>query len=175
MGQENNGTYNEETFLAMEQVVLNKLSQAFQEAMALRSAGKTEAAEKALLEILKLEPRLAEPRIELAHIAFSNGDIEQAESQTRQALNSLRANGQWTEDLKPEVLLSYTLNLLGEILISRFNERSVDEDDFTQYETAWNEAASLFSQAVEVDPENREARSNVLRFAPVKRSRKSTD
>ena len=74
------------------------------EAMAARAAGKDDIAKTIFEEILRGEPRLAEPRLELAHMAALVEDWDEAQTQARLAVDILRRGGQWTEDVEPRVL-----------------------------------------------------------------------
>jgi hypothetical protein len=92
-------------------------------AMKLRAKGDDAGAATLLRAILQDEPRLPEPRLELAHLAALRDDWEEAEGHARLAVAALRQGGQWTE-LGAEVLLSFALNLLGEYGLPRWRMTS---------------------------------------------------
>ncbi len=128
------------------------------EAMKLRSEG---AADKALLvyhEILQVDPRLAEPRLELAHMAAEQEQWEEAEEQARAALDALRRGGQWTADVTESQLLSFAMNLLAEIIYRSVQDGDLIFRDEARFKARWNEAAGLFAEALRTDPENEDAR-----------------
>ena len=64
-----------------EEAHLEELESRLMEALKLRRDGQTEKATEELRYILKVEPRLAEPRMELASIALQSGQWEEAEAQ----------------------------------------------------------------------------------------------
>jgi tetratricopeptide (TPR) repeat protein len=146
---------------------LPALAERFAQAMALRGEGRDQDAAPVLHDILRADPRLAEPRLELAHIAAVAGDWEEAEGHARVALEILRNGGQWTDDVEPNVVLAFAANLLGEVLF-----RSVEDGDlFLSHHDAflrrWNEAAGLFEEAAQLDPTQAEARANAARVRPL--------
>lgn len=158
-------------FLDLEREALVELVPVFEKALGLRQEGNEKKAEQLLRVILKVEPRLAEPRMEIAHIATSRGDREEAEEQLRFAIDVLRSHGQWTLDLEPDALMSYALNFLGEVVISAFDDADSDEIDDAFIEI-WNEAAGLFAEATKLDPKNQDAAANAAR---VRRIAEGTD
>lgn len=131
-----------------------KLAQAF----TLRSEGKHEDAAVLLREVLHADPRLPEPRLELAHIAAEAGDWEEAEGQARQAVALLRAGGQWTAVMGPAQLLAFAINLLGEVIYRALEDSDLIFRDASLFTEGWNEAAALFAEAHRLDPANTDAR-----------------
>ncbi len=131
-----------------------KLARAF----TLRGEGKHDEAADLLREILQADPRLPEPRLELAHIAASKGDWEEAEGQARAAVEILRAGGQWTAAMSPPQLLAFAINLLGEVLYRALEDSELIFRDEALFNTGWNEAAALFAEATKLDPANQDAR-----------------
>ena len=144
---------------------LEDLERAFFKAMQLRESGDEAGCAEALREILKAEPRLAEPRLELAHILLMENRFEEAEEHARLAATSLRAGGQWTKDVDPSALLSFALNMHGETIARHLEEGDLFLTDREQFEARWNSAAALFGEAAALDPNNAEARRNATRFA----------
>lgn len=136
-------------------------------ALKLRADGRNDEARKVLQEILLAEPRLAEPRLELAWLGAAREDWEEAEAQARLAVEILEAGGQWSDDLEPDQMLAFALTLLGEVLVRPLEEGDlflVDRGAFTEQ---WNEAAALFQRAVKLDEENEDARRNRSRYRPI--------
>lgn len=134
------------------------LERRFLEAIEARREGRTDRAQDLLRAVLKEDPRLAEPYLELATMAGDAGDLDEAEALARTALEVLRQGGQWIADLSEGELMGFALNLLGEIVMRQAEERVFG--DPSAFRTRWNEAASLFAQACAEDPENEDARRN---------------
>lgn len=151
-----------------ERVVLVQLAEIFDYAMTLRQDGESEEAEKQLRGILETEPRLAEPRLELAHVALDRDDFEEAEEQARYAVSLLEAGGQWTREIDPPVLLAYAYNLLGEVLIASLEATEETVENRKAYVQAWNEAAGLFQKAAEHDGDDDRIAGNVARYRFIK-------
>ena len=143
---------------------LAELEPKMMEAMSARAEGKDGAAKAIFEDILKAEPRLAEPRLELAHIAAVAEDWDEAQTQARLAVDILRRGGQWTEDVEPRALLAFALNLLGELIVRTLEEGDLFLTDRARFQMTWNEAAAIFDEALEVDPECVEARRNRTRY-----------
>ena len=143
------------------------LAKSMQKALKLREKGENARATTLFREILLAEPRLAEPRLELAWLAAEASDWDEAEQQARMAVEILEAGGQWNDDLSPPQLLAFALTMLGEVIVRPLEEGDlflVDREGFTR---RWNEAAELFSKAVELDGENEDARRNRSRYRPI--------
>jgi tetratricopeptide (TPR) repeat protein len=158
---------NGQDFFNTESETLDTLAMAFEKALDLRREGQEKRAELALHGILQIEPRLAEPRLELAHFALARGEADEAEEQARLAIETLRAGGQWTLDLPANRLLAYALNLLGEALSQRLETANELLDDRDAFLAAWNEAAALFDEAMSLDPTNDDAAENAQRVRPI--------
>jgi len=146
---------------------LGSLEVAMARAFELMQEGKQAEASDLFRQILQVEPRLAEPRLELAHLAASNEEWEEDEAQARSAVQTLRAGGQWTLDLEADVLLAFAINLLGEILVRAIEGSDLIFHDRGQFNTVWNEAAALFREAQGLDPANEDARSNATHHRPI--------
>jgi len=133
-------------------------------AMSAREQGKESEAKKLFEEVLQAEPRLAEPRLELAHMAAMAEDWEEAQTQARLAVEILERGGQWTEDVEPAVLLGFALNLLGELIVRPLEEGDLFLTDRPRFNASWNEASAMFARAIEADSENVDARRNATRY-----------
>lgn len=153
--------------LAWDQSVLDALTPKMQSALAFRQDGQDVRAEKLFREILRSEPRLAEPRLELAHLAAAREDWVEAQAQARIAVTTLMAGGQWTIDVEPGPLLSFAMNLLGETLVRSIEGGDLFLRDKDRFEAIWNEASVLFGQARKLDPTNEDARRNAVRYRPL--------
>lgn len=133
------------------------LGSKLRKAMSLRESGDMAKARDLYREILQADPRLAEPRLELAHMAAEREDWDEAEEQARAALDLLRRGGQWTADLPPERLEAFATNLLAEVLYRSVQDGELIFRDEEGFKARWNEAAALFARALELDPENEDA------------------
>ena len=129
-----------------------------QKAMQLRADGKDAEATERLQAILSTDPRLAEPRLELAHLAAAREDWDEAEAQARMAVDVLRSGGQWTADVPAEALLSFSVNLLAEVIYRSLQDSELIFTDRPAFDRRWNEAAGLFVEALRIDPSNEDAR-----------------
>jgi len=146
---------------------LDSLQDVMAEAFELRGQGKIAEAVGLFRRILAAEPRLAEPRLELAHLAASGEDWEEAEAQARMAVQVLRSGGQWTLDLSAEELLAFAVNLLGEVLVRSIDSGDLIFRDRKRFNAIWNEAATLFAEAQALDPSNEDARGNATHYRPI--------
>lgn len=152
---------------------LADLAGRFEQGLELRRKGDTKGAQKAFQDILRAEPRLAEPRLELAHIATDAGDWEEAEAQARQSVEILRSGGQWIDSLQPQELLSFATNLLGEIIVREIEDSDTLIDDAEALQARWNEAATLFAAALLAWPTNTDAKRNSHRYPVLAEGSKS--
>lgn len=146
---------------------LPELAKSMVKALRLRANGRDLEAVRVLKEILAVEPRLAEPRLELAWFAAGREDWQEAQEQARFAVEILDAGGQWTDDLPPEQLLAFALTLLGEVIVRPLEEGDLFLVDRGGFTSQWNEAAALFARAVKLDEENEDARRNRSRYRPI--------
>jgi tetratricopeptide (TPR) repeat protein len=137
--------------------LLTDLAPRFLAALELRVAGDVEGATKELQELLKLEPRLPEPRLELSHIHLEAGRLPEAESEAREALKWLLQGGQWVEDLSEKQALSVAHGLLGEILREKALLDEVVFGDEEEFRGIVVESTHHFTMAAELDPENKHA------------------
>ena len=134
----------------------------FLKALKRRRAGKIEEAMDLLNEILRSEPRLPEPHLELAHIHLEAERLSLAEDSAREGLKWLERGGQWVEDLPPNVVLSHAHDLLGQILQEKV---ALDEFVFGDEEVfaeLVKEAKAHFVRARELDPKNEHANFNAF-------------
>jgi tetratricopeptide (TPR) repeat protein len=144
--------------------LLKALESKMRLAMSAREQGKDGEARELFEAVLKEEPRLAEPRLELAHMAALTEDWDEAQTQARLAVEILKRGGQWTQDVEPEVLLGFAINLLGELVVRPLEEGDLFLTDRPLFDASWNEASRLFALALEADPDNVEARRNATRY-----------
>ncbi len=149
-----------------ESTILASLETKFLDAMEALRDSRQRDAEKLLREIVRAEPRLPEPHMELAVLSYGSGDLESAVDEARMAVELLDKGGQWSEDLPPNVMNSHARNLLGEILVELAQSDDVVFDK-ERFADLWNEACSHFRLAYEGDPNNEDARRNALLHQPV--------
>ncbi|HND32012.1 MAG TPA: tetratricopeptide repeat protein, partial [Myxococcota bacterium] len=79
------------------EVHLQQLEVEFMAALELRTKGKSDEARQKLENVLRVDPRLPEPRLEMARIYLETQRLEDAETEAREALSLLQAGGQWVE------------------------------------------------------------------------------
>ena len=130
------------------------LGEEFLKALEHRRAGQVDACRESLQEILAVEPRLPEPRMELSSIALEAGQLEEAEAQAEEAIRLLEADGQWTAEVAEEVLLSMAWSLLGEALRRQAEVDDVVFGDPAVFEQLTRRARSAFIKAEALDPDN---------------------
>jgi len=130
-------------------------------AVAARQEEDDDKAREHLEEIVRKEPRLAEPHLELGHMAIDAGDLGDAEAHVRLAVEQLERGNQWVDDLPADQLLGFAHNLLGEILFARADLLSTS-DDRAAFDDLWNQAADEFARAHQLDPENPDAKRNAF-------------
>jgi len=135
------------------------LEERWRRAMQARQGGDHGEARTLLSEILHTEPRLAEPRLELALLDTEAGRHEDAAEHVTLAIGILERGGQWVDDLEPHQLTSFAYNLLGEIRYSQA-EAIATAPDRDRFHRLWNQAADAFATAYELDPENPDAKRN---------------
>ena len=112
------------------------------------------------MEIVKSEPRLPEPHLELAHIEMEAGSLEGAEVYARQGIDWLTKGGQWLATLEAHELVAHAHDILGEILRRRATSDEVVFGPEERFRELLNEARLEFSKARELDPSNEHAHHN---------------
>ena len=137
-----------------EQAVLDGLAPRFLAALAAKDAGKIDHAEEELRAILAIEPRLPEPRLELARILLDTDRLADAEPHARQALEGLQQGGQWTDDLPADVVTGLAHALLAEVLRRRADEDDVLFGDPDTFHALVKESRVHFEQAAKLDPDD---------------------
>lgn len=131
---------------------LDDLSQRFMAALRAKEDGKRDDAEEALRDILKEEPRLAEPRMELARLLLDTARLEDAEIHARDALTQLQAGNQWVDDVEEDVLLALCHGLVAEILRQRADADDVIFGDPEVFKGLVKESHEHFDEAARLDP-----------------------
>lgn len=131
---------------------LRELSEHFTAALGLKERGQVDRAEEILLGILRTEPRLPEPRMELARILLDTERLSEAEEHARLALTHLEAGGRWTDTLPEGVVEAIAHALLAETLRRRLEEDDIVFGDAQAYRAMLSEAQQLFAAAHRLDP-----------------------
>jgi len=141
----------------------------FMEAVEASHKGKVDEALNLFKSCLEHEPRMCEPRFEIASICVSRGAFEEAEAQCREGLKYLERGWRWLDNLTDEQMLAHGYNLLGEIL----KQRSISDEVLDQGENVirdlWEEAGLLFDKAADLDPESIEIMENYYGFKKMRR------
>lgn len=131
---------------------LAALEPRFMSALARRDAGEIDAAEDELRSILRLEPRLAEPHLELSRILLDTDRLEDAEVHAREALRLVDAGAQWTDEIPENVLRALVHATLAEVLRRRADDDDVIFGDENAFRSLVQESRSHFARAAELDP-----------------------
>ncbi len=136
---------------------LKRLEIQLQAALELRRKGEIDKAAEALKGILKSEPRLAEPRLELASILLHAGQLEEAEGHAEEAISILESGGQWTDEIPENVLLSMAWSLLGESVRRQAESDAVVFGDPEEWKNLMERTKEAFKKAETLDTDNTHA------------------
>jgi len=136
---------------------LNALQSQLYLALRLKEKNQVDKAGELLRGILKEEPRLAEPRMELARILLDTGQLEEARAQAEEAVAILESGGQWTDEIPENVLASMALGLLGEIIRQQADADDVVFGDPEIWKELTRASEAAFAKAKELDPDNEHA------------------
>lgn len=135
-----------------EEARLKALGDQFMDALDLKRAGQIDKAEDVLLKILNAEPRLPEPRMELARLHLDTDRVASGEEHARLALESLEAGGQWVDALPADTLLALAHALVAESLRRRLDQDEVIFGPPEAFKAMLAEAKQHFARAGELDP-----------------------
>jgi tetratricopeptide (TPR) repeat protein len=133
------------------------LGERFMRAMDLLQQGERDRAAEALRGILAVEPRLAEPHLEIARILLDGGQLREARAEAEEGLRLLLAGGQWLEDFDEPVILGLAHGLLAEILRQIADTDEVVFGDPKVFKGLTRLARRHFARAAALDPENHHA------------------
>lgn len=114
--------------------------------------GRVDDAEEELRAILRVEPRLPEPRLELARLLLDTERLEEAEAQAREGVADLQKSGPWTDELDADTVMAIGKALLAEILRRRADEDDVIFGDAGRFKAIVAESQALFAEAAKLDP-----------------------
>jgi tetratricopeptide (TPR) repeat protein len=126
-------------------------------ALRLRESSQVDKAAEVLLGILKAEPRLAEPRLELARILLDTKQLDEARSHADEACRILESGGQWTDEVPENVLRSMAFGLLGEIIRRQADSDAIVFGEPETWRALQAESEAAFKKARALDPENNHA------------------
>lgn len=136
---------------------LDGLDQRFLAALAARRKGDLDSCAELLRGVLKVEPRLAEPHMELASLLLETEQVVEALEHAEAAVRLLESGEPWTDDLPPHVIRSLAWNLLAEALRRRADSDEVVFGDPAVFEQLMGRAKSAFGKAAALDPDNAHA------------------
>jgi tetratricopeptide (TPR) repeat protein len=136
----------------LDEARVRELEPTFLAALAAKDAGRTDDALDKLEEILKVEPRLPEPHLELARLQLDLDRLSDAEIHAREALRWLEAGGQWTEEIPEETMLALAHATLAEILRRRADEDDLVFGDPAVFRALLDESKEHFETAARLDP-----------------------
>lgn len=132
---------------------LSELEALFSQAMDARHAGDAAKCAELLRQIIKVEPRLAEPHLELGRIHLDADEYDDAEVESREALRFLTQGGQWVDDLNENQLLSIAHGQLGEVLRLQASQDAVIFGDPEAFKAIVKEAQHHASLSLDLDPD----------------------
>lgn len=137
---------------AIEGAHLSALATQFMNALQARTNNNDDRAEELLRGLVKTEPRLAEPHMELARILLDSDRLSEAEGHARAALEHLEHTGPWTEEVPENVLKALAHGLLAETLRRIADEDDVIFGDPERFKALVAESRTHFGQAAALDP-----------------------
>lgn len=143
--------------LGQREAHLQDLGTRFLGALERARRGDVDGAAEELRAVLKAEPRLAEPRIELARILLATDQPEEAAEQADEAIRILDGGGIWTEDLPEAVVKGVAWDLKGEALRRQSDRDEVVFGDPERWRELTEQARAAFRRAAELDPSNAHA------------------
>ena len=144
----------------MDEQELEQLQQLFLAALAASEAKQVDRAEELLLVVLRKEPRLPEPRLELARLHLDAGRLDDAEQHALTAIRWLEQGGRWLDDLSDEQELSLAHNLVAEALKQKLDDDELVFGDAAVYQELLKRSRHHFKLAAELDPDNEHASWN---------------
>lgn len=144
---------------------LAALGPRFLRGLALRDKGRVDEALAVFNQILTVEPRLPEPRLERGRIRLEMGQLDDAETDVREAMRVLEAGGQWSEDVPENVVQALAWSLLGEILKEKAATDDVVFGDEETFRALLAQSRMAFARAAELDPTDNNSQINALELS----------
>ena len=136
---------------------LETLGPRFMAALEERRQGRDDQALKLLQQILRAEPRLPEPHLEVGRIYLDMGRLDDARAETEEGLRLLDAGGHWVEEIPLEVLMSTAHGQLAEVLRQLADSDAVIFGDPQVFKALLARAKTHFAKARDLDPKNQHA------------------
>ena len=136
---------------------LEGLDEQFMDGTKRLADGDIDAAAEVFRRILTAEPRLAEPRIELARILIETSQLKEAEAEVREAIRILENGGQWVDGFTEDQVLSVAYGILAEVLRVLAEGDDLVFGDPEVWRNVVDESHAAFRKARELDPENAHA------------------
>jgi tetratricopeptide (TPR) repeat protein len=136
---------------------LEGLDVQFMDGLKRMAAKDIDGAAECFRRVLQREPRLAEPRLELARILMQTGQLREAEAEAREAIKILESGGQWIDILEEHQVSSVAYGLLGEVLRMLAESDEVVFADPEAWRNIVDEAHAAFRRARTLDPDNAHA------------------
>ena len=133
---------------------LPKLAQDFMVALELREKGKMDEARLLLQGIVRADPRLPEPHLELGRIWLEAERLDDAEAEAREALALLEKGGQWIETVEEHVVLSIAWSLLGAVLQQQASTDEVVFGPAERFKELVAASRLACEKAAELDPDD---------------------
>ena len=140
-----------------EEAHLEGLDIQFMDGLKRMGAADFDGAAACFRRVLKCEPRLAEPRIELARILIETDCLREAEAEVREAIKILESGGQWIAQVEPHQISSIAYGILAEVLRLLAETDEVVFGDPEIWRNIVDEAHAAFRKARELDPDNAHA------------------
>ena len=144
---------------------LAALGPRFLRGLAAREAGRVDEALQIFNQILLAEPRLPEPRMERGRIRLEMGQLDEAETDVREAIRVLESGGQWSEDVPENVVQALAWGLLGEVLKEKASTDEVVFGDEEVFRTLIAQSRLAFARAAELDPTDANSEVNALELS----------
>jgi len=133
------------------------LDEQFMQGVTRMEKGDIDGAAELFRRVLQAEPRLAEPRIELARILIETRQVDEAEAEIREAIRLLESGGQWLDAIPEHQVQSIAYGLLAEALRLRGEADEIVFGDPETWRAIVDESHAAFRKARELDPENSHA------------------
>jgi tetratricopeptide (TPR) repeat protein len=136
---------------------LKDLDNQFMAGVEMLSKNDIDGGAECMRRILRVEPRLAEPRVELARVLLETAQLSEAEAEIREAIRILENGGQWIDHLPENEVQSVAYGLLAEVLRKRGESDEVVFGDATEWRAIVDESHAAFRKARDLDPKNAHA------------------
>ncbi len=129
----------------------------FLEALEAHRRADVDRAMELLRSVIRKDPRLPEPHLQLGRIHLDAGRLEDAEVETREAMKWLAGGGQWVDEVPDEVMESLAHGQLAEVLRRQAETDEVIFGDPVRFKELLAESRRHFDEAHRLDPSNEHA------------------